>query len=435
MTKTRVQATNPDRKGSNCPPFCGIATRIWSRCLTDQDQAPKRQEMNHPSRLSKKQEYLLAVAAAVITANAYYIHPIIRDVAAHFAVSTARIGLVPALNQLAVAIGILLLLPLGDRYSNRSLTLVFTIGQCAGLLVMTLAKSFELFTAGSTLLGFFTIAPYLLPAYASKRVAPERLGQVTATISAGVIFGILVARLGAGVIAEYFGWRAVYWIASGAMIAITLALPRIMEKGSVDRSVSELRYLQLITSLFALVRTHREVTLSGAIQGVSFGQFIALWLGLALHLTGPDMGYGTDVVGYLAGFAAISVFKTPYWGRLADRVGPRKARVAFAIVQTVGVSLMLPLLVGNIVGPAIDVTSRMTFLSLEPEIRTRLTTIYIVMMFVGGSIGSTAGTAVFDAFGWTGTALYVFASCLLLTALSVIAFWLYGKKDPPFDVR
>ena len=396
--------------------------------------------MNHPTRLSKKQEILLAVAAAVVTANAYYIHPIIRDVAAHFGVTTARIGLVPALNQLAVAIGIFLLLPLGDRYSNRSLTLIFTAGQCAGLLVMTLAKGFELFTAGSTLLGFFTIAPYLLPAYASKRVPPERLGQVTATIAAGVIFGILVARLGAGVVAEYFGWRAVYWIASGAMIAVTLALPRIMEKGSVDRSVSELRYLQLITSLFALVRKHREVTLSGAIQGVGFGQFIALWLGLALHLTGPGMGYGTDVVGYLAGFAAISVFTTPYWGRVADRVGPRKARVGFAIIQTVGVSLllpfganiwllMIPLLIGNIVGPAIDVTSRMTFLSLEPAIRTRLTTIYIVMMFIGGSVGSIAGTAVFGAFGWTGTAIYVFGSCLLLTSLSAIALRLYGNKD------
>ena len=396
--------------------------------------------MTQPSRLSKKQEYLLALAAAVITANAYYIHPIIGDVAAYFNVSTARIGLVPALNQLAVAIGILLLLPLGDRYSNRSLTLIFTVGQCAGLLVMTLAKRFELFTAGSTLLGFFTIAPYLLPAYASKRVAPERLGQVTATITAGVIFGILVARVGAGVIAEYFGWRSVYWIASGAMIAITLALPRIMEKGSVDRNVSQLRYWELITSLFSLVRAHREVALSGAIQGVGFGQFIALWLGIALHLTGPDMGYGTDVVGYLAGFAAISVFTTPYWGRLADRVGPRKARVVFAMVQTVGVSfllpfgeniwlLMLPLIVGNIVGPAIDVTSRMTFLRLDPEIRTRLTTIYIVMMFVGGSIGSIAGTAVFSAFGWTGTALYVLGSCLLLTALSALALRLYGEKD------
>lgn len=219
------------------------------------------------------------------------------------------------------------------------------------------------------------------------------------------------------------------------MIAITIALPRIMEKGSVERGASALPYFKLIGSLLVLLRSHREIILSGAIQGIGFGQFIALWLGLALYLTGPDMGYGTDVVGYLAGFAAVSVFTTPYWGRLADKVGPRKARVAFAIVQTAGISLllpfggnswllMLPILVGNIVGPAIDVTSRMTFLSSEPGLRTRLTTVYIVMMFVGGSVGSVAGTAVFAAFGWTGTAIYVLGSCLCLTALAVLGFWL-----------
>ncbi len=392
------------------------------------------------TRLTTAQEYWLAVAAAVVTANAYYIHPIIGEVADHFGVSHARIGLVPALNQLALALGILLLLPLGDRYSNRSLTILFTIGQCAGLLTMTLAQGFAMFTAGSTLLGFFTIAPYLLPAYASKRVAPERLGHVTAILTAGVIFGILVARVGAGVVAEYLGWRTVYWIASGLMIAITLALPRIMERNPNRTEGSELGYGALIKSLGTLLRSHREIILSGAIQGIGFNQFIALWLGLALHLTGPEMGYGTDVVGYLAGFAAISVFTTPYWGRLADRIGARKARMMFALVQTLGISLllpfgdnlwllMIPILIGNIVGPAIDVTSRMTFLSLEPELRTRLTTIYIVLMFLGGAIGSVAGTAVFDAFGWEGTALYILASCLVLFALTVLGYRRYGGEE------
>lgn len=398
--------------------------------------------MNEPTRLTTAQEYWLAVAAAVVTANAYYIHPIIGDVADHFGVGHAEIGLVPALNQLALALGILLLLPLGDRFSNRTLTILFTIGQCVGLIGMTLAQSFVTFTAGSTLLGFFTIAPYLLPAYASKRVAPERLGHVTAILTAGVIFGILVARVGAGVVAEYWGWRAVYWIASGLMIAITLALPTIMEKGVRDKNASRLPYLGLIASLLALARERREILLSGAIQGIGFGQFIALWLGLALHLTGPEMGYGTDVVGYLAGFAAISVFSTPYWGRLADRIGPRKARVRFAIVQMLGISLlwpfggslwllMIPILIGNIVGPAIDVTSRMTFLSQEPALRTRLTTIYIVMMFIGGSIGSIAGTSLFDAFGWAGTSLAILASCACLAMLSYVAYRLYGDRDQP----
>jgi predicted MFS family arabinose efflux permease len=395
--------------------------------------------MTSPRHLTRTQEYALAVAAAVVTANAYYIHPIVGDVAQHFGVSTARIGIAPALNQLAVALGILLLLPLGDRYANRTLTIAFTIGQLAGLLVMTLAQGFALFVAGSTLLGFFTVAPYLLPAYASKRVAPERLGHVTAILTAGVIFGILVARVSAGVIAEHFGWRTVYWVASAAMITITLALPRIMRRETVTRESARLGYGRLLASLIGLARTHREILLSGAIQGIGFGQFIALWLGLALHLTGPEMGYGTDVVGYLAGFAAISVFTTPMWGRLADRVGPRRARIWFSLVQTAGAALLyplggtlllltIPLILGNIVGPAIDVTTRMTFLSLDPAVRTRLTTIYIVLMFVGGAIGSVAGTFVYDAYGWAGTSAYAFVSCVLLTVLSVIGLRLYGDS-------
>jgi predicted MFS family arabinose efflux permease len=394
--------------------------------------------MNEPRHLTTGQEYLLALAAAVVTANAYYIHPIIGDVARTFGVGISRIGLVPALNQFAVAVGILLLLPLGDRYPNRTLTIVFCAGQCAGLLLMTPSAGFTPFVAGSTLLGFFTVAPYLLPAYASKRVAPERLGHVTATLTAGVIFGILVARVGSGVVAHYLGWRTVYWIASGAMVLITLLLPRIMPREpAYAAKPNSQSYLSLLASLGTLAKRHREVLLSGAIQGLGFGQFVALWLGIALHLTGPEMGYGTDVVGYLAGFAAVSVFTTPYWGRLADRVGPRRARVWFAAAQTFAAALfvpfggslwllVIPLIGTNIVGPAIDVTSRMTFLSLEPALRTRLTTIYVVMMFIGGAVGSVAGTATFDAFGWTGTALYSLVSCAAITLLSLLARRLYG---------
>lgn len=387
-------------------------------------------EAENSQYLTPAREYALAIAAAVVTANAYYIHPIIGDVADYFGVSHARIGLVPAANQIALAVGILLLLPLGDRYSNKRLTIIFATGQTISLAMMTLAGSFFTFVAGSTLLGFFTIAPYLLPAYASKRVAPERLGQVTALLAAGVIFGILVARVGAGVVAEFFGWRTVYWIATGLMLAVTLALPRLMESG--EREESCVSYVSLVLSVFPLVRKHREIVLSGAIQALNFAQFIALWLALALHLTEPAMGYGTDTVGYLAAIAAVSIFSTPRLGRWADRVGPRRARATFAVIQLAGISLfwflggtlwglVVPLLLVNLVGPGIDVTGRMTFLSLERDLRTRLTTIYIVLMFVGGGIGSFAGTATFDVYGWSGTCALLVAMSLTLTTLAALA--------------
>ncbi len=387
-----------------------------------------------PAYLTRTQERALALTIAVVTANAYYIHPIIGEVARAFGVGEAEIGLVPALNQLALALGILLLLPLGDFYSNRRLCMVFVAAQTVCLGGMVLAQELVLFTAASTLLGFVTIAPYLIPAFASKRVAPERLGQVTAQLTAAVIFGILVARVGAGIIAEHADWHTVYVGAFGLMSAVTAFLPIAMRSEPAAPKQSQARYGALIASVFTLAAKHPDMRISAAIQGLNFAIFTASWLALALHLTSPTMGYGTDDVGYLAGVAAISVFTTPRLGRWADKVGPRKARLTAAAVQIFGIALfyplgfsiwgvLVPLLVVNMVGPTIDVTGRMTLFTLAPEIRTRLTTSYIVTMFVGGAIGSALGTAVYDFGGWGGT-------CALMLAMSsgVLGLALYAER-------
>lgn len=393
-----------------------------------------------PAYLTRTQERALALTIAVVTANAYYIHPIIGEVARAFGVGEAEIGLVPALNQLALALGILLLLPLGDFYRNRTLCLVFVAGQTLCLAGMVFAPGFIAFTAASTLLGFFTIAPYLIPAFASKRVAPERLGAVTAQLTAAVVFGILVARVGAGVIAARADWHTVYVGALALMVAVTAFLPFAMRSEAASAKQPPASYRAVIASVFTLAARHPDMRISAAIQGLNFAIFTASWLALALHLTGPAIGYGTDDVGYLAGIAAVSVFTTPRLGRWADRVGPRRARIASALVQLAGIALfyplggsiwglLVPLFVTNLVGPTIDVTGRMTLFTLAPEIRTRLTTSYIVTMFVGGAIGSAAGTAVFDVGGWGATCALLLAGSCAVVALSFHAERRWQKRE------
>jgi predicted MFS family arabinose efflux permease len=391
--------------------------------------------------LSRRELVLLAFAAAVVTANAYYIHPIIALVAKDFGVSASEIGLVPALNQIALALGIFVLLPLGDRFSNRQLATIFAAGQLIGLAVMAFATSFWIFVAGSTFLGFSTITPYLLPAYASKRVEPQRLGQATATLTTGVIAGILVARVGAGWIGEHLGWRTVYYGAAGVMLIVTLLLPRIME----DRDKSEAEppkqsHAALVLSVFPIIRQHPEVLLSGAIQGLGFGIFLAVWLGLGLHLTSPEMGYGADTVGYLAAISLLNLFTTPALGAWADRTGPRRARFIISLIQFGAVALLglfghslwllaIPLVVMNLIGPLIDITGRMTFLTLPAGVRTRLMTVYIVLMFIGGGLASWAATWVYEHEGWHGTALLAAGLSATLVALSFIAVRLEARRN------
>lgn len=381
-----------------------------------------------PQHLSSIELCTLAAASAVVTANAYYIHPIIARVAEDFGVSAAMIGIVPASNQIALALGIFLVLPLGDWISNRRLTTVLVIAQTIAIAGMAFAEDFRLFVAASTILGFFTVAPYLIPAYVSKRVPPEKLGHATALLTTGVIGGILVARVGAGFIGEYYGWRVVYMLAASLMAVISILLPMIMrERADKEDERGEQDYISLLTSILPIVRAHPRVLLSGVIQGMNFGIFLAVWMGLGLHLTSDAMGYGTDVVGYLAIFSILNLGTTPWLGSWADRAGAQRARVIMAAVQFSGVVmlmffgnslwlLMIPIVIMNLVGPVIDITGRMTFLSLAPEIRTRLMTVYIVLMFIGGGIISWAATAAYDFGGWHGNAaLALVLSTLVLT--------------------
>jgi predicted MFS family arabinose efflux permease len=387
-----------------------------------------------PQRLSNRQVWALTLAAAVVTANAYYVHPIIARVAEDFQVSASMIGIVPAFNQIALALGIFLLLPLGDRYSNRTLSTVFVWGQFLSITLMAFSRDFALFVTGSTLLGFATIVPYLLPTYVSKRVDAQELGKVTAMLTTGIIAGILIARAGAGVVAEYFGWRTVYYIASSLMLIVAILLPLSMDRREPSSMTAKpTSYLTLIGSMLPLTGRYPEVLLSGSIQALSFGIFISIWMGLGLHLTSPEMGYGVDVVGYLAILAIVNVVTTPKFGALADRMGPRKTRLIASGFRLVGISLFLffghslwlliiPILIANIFGPVMDVTGRMTILKEKPEIRTRLMTVYIVFMFLGGGIASWAGTAVYDYWGWTGNATLAVSLSIIVSALSGWAY-------------
>lgn len=388
-------------------------------------------DSQHGHTLSRPRLYLLALASAVVTANAYYIHPIIAVVAEDFGVSASIIGAVPAFNQIALALGIFFLLPLGDRVSNKRLTSIFVAAQFFAIAGMAFAQDFELFVAGSTLLGFFTIAPYLLPAYVSRRVAPGELGHATAILTTGIIAGILVARAGGGILAEQFGWRSVYYAAAGLMLLVSILLPFIMEPRDRE-TVPGQSYAELILSIFPIIGRHPDILLSGVIQALSFGIFLAVWMGLGLHLTSPQMGYGVDVVGYLAVFSAISLVTTARLGKWADRVGATKARFVLAIGQLAAVVtlpffghslwlLMIPIILMNLVGPAIDVSGRMTFLSLDPEIRTRLMTIYIVIMFAGGGVFSWAGTIAYDLAGWNGNAVLSVILSILVLGLAALS--------------
>jgi predicted MFS family arabinose efflux permease len=176
------------------------------------------------------------------------------------------------------------LLPLGDVVSSRTLLMVVIPLQVAALLLFSASEHTAVLVVACLLIGIFGIVPYVLPPYASLHIPAERVGHVTGVLTRGIIVGILLARMGAGVVGTHLGWREVYWIAAGAMVCVLIALRRFVPAISdVERKVS-ISYRDLLLSLVHLVRTVPELRTAALCQALSFGSFNVFWLGASLYL-------------------------------------------------------------------------------------------------------------------------------------------------------
>src|SRR6266545_2775563 len=68
--------------------------------------------------------FWLAAACGLIAANLYYAQPLTGLIGAALSVPPAETGLLVTLTQVGYGLGLLLVVPLGDRIENRKLVIV-----------------------------------------------------------------------------------------------------------------------------------------------------------------------------------------------------------------------------------------------------------------------------------------------------------------------
>src|SRR5689334_10999705 len=104
--------------------------------------------------LTRGMLWLMTIATGMIVANNYYNQPLLGLMARDFGVAESRISNIAMLTQIGYAMGLLLLVPLGDRLKRRRLILWdmgFIVLALAG---MILAPTIEWLFVASFMVGF-----------------------------------------------------------------------------------------------------------------------------------------------------------------------------------------------------------------------------------------------------------------------------------------
>ncbi|MEM5457225.1 MFS transporter [Paraburkholderia phytofirmans] len=357
--------------------------------------------------------FLLATIAGVSVANIYYNQPLLDDFRQSFPRSASWVGAVPAVTQLGYAAGMLLLAPLGDRFDRRRLILLQIAAICVALVVAAAAPTLTVLIVASLAIGVLaTIAQQAVP-FAAEIAPPSERGHAVGMVMSGLLLGILLARTASGVIAEYFGWRAVF---GASVVALLVLAAVIMARLPKSQPTSTLPYGKLLVSMWHLIvelRELREASLTGA--GL-FAAFSIFWSVLALLLAGAPFHLGPQAAGLFGIVGAAGAMAAPLAGKFSDRRGPRAiitlsivlvaiSFVVFGASATSIAGLVVGVIILDIGVQAAQISNQSRIYALKPDARSRVNTVYMVAYFIGGALGSAVGAAVWPAFGWIGVSV------------------------------
>jgi len=351
---------------------------------------------------------LMSVATGLAVASNYYAQPLLHTIGQQFSISNAAAGAIVTTAQLSYAVGLMLLVPLGDMFERRSLIVLMNLLSAGGLLISAFSTSISMLIIGTALTGMLSVVAQILVPFAATLAAPHERGKAVGTVMSGLLLGILLARTAAGALADVGSWRTVYWVAAILMLCMSAVLWRVLPR---YQSPTAMSYPQLLGSILRMFVEEPLFRARSLIGGLLFAAFSMLWTPLTFLLASPPYEYSNTTIGLFGLAGAAGAYAANRFGRLADRgLGNLATRVGLLLLlgswglmafgQVSVLALLAGILVQDLAIQGVHVTNTSSIYRLRPEARSRLTAGYVTCYFIGGASGSLVSSWLYAHFGW-----------------------------------
>jgi predicted MFS family arabinose efflux permease len=381
--------------------------------------------------LSRFQVILMSVAAGTSVANIYYNQPILKEISSTFNINETRAGLISILSQVGYGIGLFFITPLGDKINKKKLIIALQVLLFISLFLIAFSENIVQVWVLSVMISIFSVSVQVIMPMAAGLDRKSR-GKTVGTIFTGILIGILAARVFSGSIAEWFGWRYVYGISACAIlimvILMKLSLPEV-------ENHFEGSYIKLLSSALHQIKRFRLLRSISAIGALQFGMFSSFWTTLTFHLSGAPFYFHSDIIGLFGLVAIAGALMAPVLGKRTDKGDSRWVR--FSAIGIIIFSILMMMLITDsvvvlIVGvllldigvQAMQVTNVALIYTLDETSHSRINTIFMTSVFVGGALGTLVGVICWQLGGWLGV-----TAQMLLWSLFVLLILLKEMKD------
>lgn len=373
----------------------------------------EQKTLNNTQTLPKHVLWLMAIGAGLVVANLYYNQPLLGMMAHDLNRSEAATSKIAMFTQIGYAVGLLLIIPLGDMFRRRKIILIDFIFIIASLLLFAFAQSLEVMVIASFLIGLTSVVPQIFVPIAAQLSRPDKKDKNVATVMSGLLVGILASRVFSGFLGDRLGWRAVFMIAAGIMFVLAIFIARLLP--NVDSSFKG-TYFQLIKSIWGYVKELPSLRLAALRGGLAFGSFSVFWTVLAFRLEQAPYFAGSDVAGMLGIIGIVGAMGASLGGYLSDKMKRNtiiiistctviSSWIVFGFFDYTYFGLILGIILLDLGLACLNVTNQFIVYSTHPEAANRLNTVYMVSYFVGGSIGTFLSGIAWTAYQWHGVVI------------------------------
>ena len=351
---------------------------------------------------------LLAVGAGLGVANLYYAQPLAAMMAGSLGVSAGEIGLSLMACQLGYALGMLLVVPLGDGRERRALMVTICLATAVAALLVAFSPSYPVLVVASAVLGFSCCLPQMTVPFAVGLVSREDRGAAIGTVMSGLLTGILLSRTASGLLAAAIGWRGTF---VGAALLMALLGVVLRFSLATQRPPEPLAWRAIVVSLPGVLRAEPLLRKHAFLGAVGFASFSVFWATLSFQLA--TLGEGARTAGLFGVLGLSGIVVAAPIGRHADRLGPVRVNAAslsllaasFAVF-VLGARSLPGLAIGVVIldvgMQANHLANQTVIFGLNPALRNRINAIYMVVFFIGGAAGTAVGALAWEVARWNG---------------------------------